>query len=487
MGVFNYTEINVTREWSGFPRRLFVLPVPTWQLVVLPVAYGVVSVELLYLAWIKLVWTHEQIQMPAWFALVFGMCMVLYQTALWTLARFRVLRVVLISLGGVGSIAVASLPFLAKVIPLPWLTESRLIAVLLFVAIAAFIIAWATVARQRSGGAPRRRRIKALFDRAIDSLPKRTRDFSSPDAAQFWFEWRRTGWLLPACTAVVLLMVIAPVSWFNRDDPRYTNYIFGRLLAIPLVLGFVIGRGFSKCEFWTTSLSMTAFMAVRPLRAGEFVVSKVKVAAVSAAITWLLVLVFVSLWLPLWADRTTLKPLFFQFHTLYPHTWLAILVLSFFALMVLTWRCLVTGLWAGLSGNPVHYFGAIAVQVLVPILLLTMFGIWSDAIDRMIQDHPELVKLAAVRAISWGLALLVIAKFWFAAFSWNNVTTRRTRQYLLFWLGATVCFIALAIWARPVLDVYRQAGIYLLAALWLFPFARLGIAPLSLANNRHRA
>src|SRR5215204_2580869 len=52
MGIFNYTEFNSTKEWNGFPYRLFTLPVRTWQLVALPMFLCVTSVELVYLAWI---------------------------------------------------------------------------------------------------------------------------------------------------------------------------------------------------------------------------------------------------------------------------------------------------------------------------------------------------------------------------------------------------------------------------------------------------
>src|SRR6185436_16858721 len=109
-------------------------------------ALAILSVEVVYLAWIKLVWTHQDIPMPEWFAVVLGAYMVFYQTALWTLAGLRVTRVVVLSLGGVSSIAVSSLPFLARLIPLPWLTDSRMIVALLVLAVIAFLIAWATVA-----------------------------------------------------------------------------------------------------------------------------------------------------------------------------------------------------------------------------------------------------------------------------------------------------------------------------------------------------
>lgn len=484
-GIFNYTETNSTKEWSGFPYRLFVLPVRTWQLVALPMVYGVAAVELLYLAWVKLVWTHTPISMPEWFAVVFGAYMVFYQTALWTLAGFRLVRMVALALGAISGVVTASLPSLAQAIPLPWLTEDHLIFCMLFLAAIAFLIGWGVVSRQRSGGGKRRTWVKVFIDWIIDVLPKRAKDFASPAAAQFWFEWRRTGWLLPISTAIVLIAVIAPASWSSRHDPQNTINALAWLLATPLILAFVIGKGFIKCEFWATSLSMTPFMAVRPLAADEFVINKLKVAALSVALAWLPVLVFVSLWLPFWADKTTLNLFFLEFQILYPHSWMVILALSFFGLLVLTWRFMASGLWAGLSGRRLYYFGSSAVQVLIPILALVAIGIWSDKIDWECKNHGDLVLAAVIRIISWSLAVLVIARAWFAAFSWDKTTPRRTRQYTLIWLGATICFITLAVLARPLLDTYRQEHIYLLAALCLFPFARLGIAPRSLAKNRH--
>lgn len=486
MGALNCTETNLTKDWNGFPYRLFLLPVRTWQLVMVPMIYGILAVELLYVAWIKLVWTHEKIQMPEWFAAVFGVYMVFYQTALWTLAGFRLFRVVVLSLGGVAGIALAALPFLAKTFGWSWLAEGRLIAGLLALAIAAFVVAWTSVGRQRNGGGRRQRWITSVLYGIGDVLPKRKKDFASPGAAQFWFEWRRTGWLLPACMAVALGMIIAPISWFGRSDPLYANYILGRLFAIPLVLAFVIGKGFVKCEFWTKNLSISPFMAARPLLAEDFVVAKLKVAALSAAITWLLVIIFLSLWLPLWANTKSLALLLLEFRMLHPNSWVAILALGFFGCLVVTWRCMVSGLWAGLSGKPIWYFGSIAVQVLVPILVLVAVGIWWDSIVVMPKNHPEVGTLE-LHVLAWCLALLVIAKIWIAAFSWRRVSPGRTRQYLIIWLEATVGLITLAILARPIMDVHRQECLYLLAALWLFPFARLGIAPRSLAENRHRS
>jgi hypothetical protein len=317
-------------------------------------------------------------------------------------------------------------------------------------------------------------------------MPRRRRDFASPGAAQFWYEWRRTGWLLPVCTAFVIVAIIAPISWFNRHDARYANFIFGRLFAIPLVLAFVIGKGFIKCEFWSTNLALPQFLAVRPLNNGEFVIAKMKVAAASAAISGLLVLAFLGLWLSSWANTAHLKPILVQLRLFYPHSWHVILILYFGVFMVLIWRCLVSGLWVGLSGKPSHYFGAAGLQVSGAALLLLAIGIWSDAIDATIKSHPNVIRSAVFYAMGWIFAGLVIVKLWSAALTWNKNTPRRTWQYLAIWVSATACLVTLAILSRPPLDTDRLAHLFLLAAFLIFPFARLGLAPLALAKNRHR-
>ena len=484
MGIFNYTEFNSTKEWNGFPYRLFALPMPTWQLVAVPMTLGVVSVVSIYFAWIKLVWTHITIPTPAWFGVVLGAYSIFYQATLWSLAGFRIVRLIALSLGGLSSIAVAFVPLFAKDIPSPWLTEKRLIPIAIAAALIAFAFTWSAIARQRCGGGRRRNWIHAIWSRILDRVPMRTRDFGSPAAAHFWFEWRRIGWLLPACTAFALL-AFGCGSFMFRTDPRFTVDTLVKLAVMPIILAFALGKGFIKPEFWSTNLSLPTFVAVKPMSSGEFVVAKLKVAALSVIIAWTLVLAFVGLWLPLWADTKDLKQLMSEFRIFYPHSWQTIMVLYFVGYMVLTWRCLVSGLWSGLSGSRLYYVGSICLQVLVPALVLLAIGIWSDSIDEQIRIRPDKVNAIALCAIGWVLALAITIKLWLAAFSWNRITPGRTRQYLLIWSIATLCFVALGILSRPRPDVHRLEHLYVLAALLLFPLARLGLAPLSLGKNRH--
>ena len=154
MGISNYTEYNSTKDWNGFPYRLFTLPVATWQLVTVPMVLCVVFAELIFFAWIKLVWTRDVLPETGWFAVVLGAYVIFYQTALWCLAGFRILRIVALGLGGVSWILIASAPALfAMLFHLPWLTVRLLTPVMIGLAM---LLIWDSF-DERSAATIRRR------------------------------------------------------------------------------------------------------------------------------------------------------------------------------------------------------------------------------------------------------------------------------------------------------------------------------------------
>ncbi len=500
-GMFNYTELNPQKEWTGFPYRLFSLPVSTWRLPALPTLAGVAALEAAYLAWLALVFGHS-LKKPEWIAVLLGAYMVFYQTILWSLAGFRILRIVVLGLVGTSFVGVASLPLFAQFIPSLWLSEKILIPLVTLVALAAFVMAWISLARQRCGGGRRRNRLRALIGWVTEVLPERKRGFRSPAAAQFWFEWRRIGILMPALIGALLVLVIGPISWHLRAEPGAALRILAWTLAMPVILAMVAGWGFSRPDFWSRDLALPPFVASRPLATGEMVVAKMKVAALSAATSWLLVLAFLSLWLPLWADLSPLSAIRIGFWMVYGHSMLPqylIAALGLVAGMFLTWRFLVGELWVGLSGNRAFYLASAAGFWLTLLLGIIGLAILLDdqAVRAWIHEDPN--RLLAY--LEWSAAFAVIGKFWVAARSWRNISGRRVCQYLLLWSGATLLLIALAIllWAGgalspaltdfaglPPMDVYRLRNLLILAALLTVPLARLGFAPAALAQNRHR-
>jgi hypothetical protein len=480
-GVFNYTESTSRKDWTGFPYRLFVLPVPTLLLVAFPMASGIISTGLVYWVWAKLVFVHSEIPADWWFPVVLGGFMAVYQTTLWSLAGFRIMRIIALGLTGPIFVLLGVLPFSTKdSVGAFWASEKLLTAVVVGIAFAAFLTAWVSVARQRSGGGRRRNWLPTLMSGVMDVLPRRRKNFTSPAAAQFWFEWRRSGLVLPMCIGAILILM-GPLSWLYRDDPKSTVLMLVLIPAMPLILSAAVGMAFSRPDFWSSDNSLKAFLAVRPLASGDIVVTKMKVAALSVAIIWSQVLTFLFLWLPAWPNTSQLDVYFFEFKTFYPHAWLFILILTVLGAIMATWRNLIGGLWLGLVGSWKPLIISVCMRVSAFVLVLSICA-WMGANSKWRDNHAGLL----LSILGWALALAVMFKLWMAVFSWKKITPDRVWKYLLVWSGGTFCFVALAIAVSPVFDIYRFEHLLVLVAFLAFPLARLGLAPLSLARNRHR-
>ena len=465
LSVFNYTEFNPQTGRSGFPHRLFVLPVTSFQLVAVPMIGGAAVAGLTAAIWL---WRSTA---PWLFLVAVASYLVLYQGISWTLASAGPFRLIIL-----GALAFG---FIATPIVFSWKGLPGIYAYALFAGLAglSFFTSWIWVARQRSGG---------VFNRAVagrpDSflyakwLPRRTRPFVSAAAAQFWFEWRRSGFLLPALIGFLLLIFIGPVSWHFRNDADFCLRVLAATLAMPLMLAAPVGKAFSKPELWSADLGLSAFIAVRPLATHEMVAIKIKVAAASAALSWLLVLLFLSLWLP-FANLDVVAGV--QFALRKSHL-VPIAILGMIAAAFLTWRFLVAGLWIGLSGNKALFSLSAAPYALSPLLLILFLFTFVSPTSWLrvwIRTDPD----GFVAWLSWIAAVAVIAKCVLAVFSWRKVATGFVRRYCGVWIGATACLIVLAV----LLPLPRLRLFLILGALLYIPLSRIGLAVWSLDRNRH--
>jgi len=484
LAIFSYTEFNPQKGTTGFPQRLFVLPVTTFQLVAVPMILGVAAIEAVILAWTVFVLPSEE--RSIWIAMQLGVYMVLYQSILWTMPALKSLRLLVLGLTGVFMILLRAFPFVHR---LPDITVMGLLG---GVAIAAFLLSWIHVARERSGVGWTGGLVEGLAARVLERVPaRRDSAFRSPLAAQFWFEWRRSGSVLPVLVGTLLLLVIAPLSWLTRADGVGSQRILVAVLAMPMVLALAVGKAFSKPDFWFKDLSLPGFIAARPLSADDMVAVKLKVAAASTALSWLIVLAFLSLWLPLWANLDSLAIIrgslwMFYHHSLYPQYWIASLLVI--ASVILTWRFMVGGLWLGLSGNTRVFAFSAFPYVVIPLVVLPFLLIAEEPIFSWVQSHTR--QLLSI--VVWIAAAAVAAKFWLAAFSWRRIKTQYVRRYLPVWLACTMCLIALAFLLGDLFssilstDAYRLRNLMILMALQITPLARLGLAPAFLDKNRHR-
>jgi hypothetical protein len=485
--VFNYTESGDGRGVGGFPRRLFTLPVTSLRLVAVPMLAGIISIEILYLLWMGAL-TYGGYTTTPFVVILLATLVVFYLSALWILERAGSLRLVIHGAIAIGVFAIAMLPSFPPTPAPSWRSEVVLGGLLTGLAAVAFVLTWRHVARLRAGGSRSAHRAESLFNWIAEAAPTRRRAFVNPTAAHFWFEWRASGMVLPALVGGLLLGVVMPVSWLVRGNPNDTFRLLIATLAVPVFLAVPVGIAFSKPTFWSEDLAIPPFVAVLPLSSEDLVAIKVKVAAMSTLLSWLGLLLFVTVWLSSWGSLDTLSRLALQlwaFHGQSVAAVYGIAVLVAFVGIFLTWRFLVSRLWSGLSGMRTLFLASVSAIVILVIVALVFD---ADRLPGWVLGDP-----ARLAPVVWIASVAVIAKCWIAAYAWRNVPPRYLRAYLLIWLAGTTAFLTLGLvlWGMlriylPV-DVDRLRSVVVLFALLAMPLARMGLAPSSLARNRHRS
>jgi hypothetical protein len=485
LGVFNYTEAADDRGLGQFPKRLYTLPITSLRLVMVPILAGIASIEVLYLLWMVPMARGGPIFSP-FVALLLAATVVFYLSALWSLERAGALRLVVLGAIIVFVFAISVLPSFPPAPPPWWRSETSLSAMVALVGLAAALLSWRHVDRLRGGGGTRHAlRAEALFTWIADTRSSRRDPFADLSAAQFWFEWRSSGMVLPAVVAGMLLFFILPMS-LARTDARNTFLFLLAALATPIVFAIPIGLAFSKPAFWTEDLGVPAFLAVRPISAEEFVATKIKVAAASALASWLIVVAFAAAWMSLWGNHDNVVRLALQlwaFHGQSTITVYGIAVLAVAAGVALTWRLLVSRLWSGLAGIRILLVGAVTSMIIIVIIALG-----SDELREWFVEDSGRIAL-----LPWFASAAVVAKYWTAAFTWRRVPHRYLRAYAWLWLPATMVLLAasLVVWNMvriyAALDADRLFGIIVLVVLLAVPLARIGLAPSTFAQNRHRS
>jgi hypothetical protein len=326
------------------------------------------------------------------------------------------------------------------------------------------------------------------------ALPKREKVFRSAEAAQTWFEWRRSGFVLPSLIGSLLIVVIGPLSWYARHDAGTSLLILLATLAMPILLALPIGKAFSKPDFWSSDLHVPSIVAVRPLSAADMIAIKMRVAAKSAVLSWAYALVFLGVWLPFWADRTVIDTAgsliwVTNGHSVYRQYGIA--ALSILVRILLTWRLLIGGLWLGLRGNTKLFTCSALQYAVVPFLALAGV-VWVRTHQSSVFGWLQLHLDSVFVRLEWLAVLAVILKLCLAVLSWRKIPIERLRSYFLFWIAATLLLIVFVvmIWSdlppAPPSVTYRLRTLMILMAMMFVPLARMGLASSSFARNRHR-
>ncbi len=483
---------------SGFPSSFWHLPLPTYALVGWPMLWGSV---VLALAWLTLSWGALRPALrPAGIELPLG-CPALALAA--ALAWLQ---------------AITWMPF-----PLPWLRPFVLIALIsplaamvmlteafdfsvaiangIFIAsmLASYAVAIVGVSRARRGDGPYWTWPGwSALQRWISSTQARP-GFRSPVGAQVWFERRRVGLGFPVMmfvSTLAWLPVIPTIAAFVDDAhrggltlvPPFILHEVGSLWLVasyPLIfapfLASVCGWEMGKLPGSRRDLTVSFFLATRPISSGTFIRAKLEAAALSTFLGWIVTGTAILLWIALGGHAAEMAESFGALRQRHPGSsfWIGLALLLGGAL-VMTWLQIVQGLWLGLAGRT--WTNAIAILGMAFFVSLLFLGLW-------LAKAPQYWQLC-FDLLPW-LAIATVALKGFLVFHVSRILIHRglvarniIRGILAFWMLSAAGLFSLLYWLFPSDRVSVSALVFVLVLA--LPLTRLLLAPLALDWNRHR-
>jgi hypothetical protein len=156
---------------------------------------------------------------------------------------------------------------------------------MLALGVLAYAAAVAAVARNRRGAPLPALGIVAWIQRTFDPAPVVGVPFRSAAHAQFWFEWRRKGWVMPV--AVVLCIIGSTCLWLifsRRPQDLFIGFFGGG--ALLSLFGFIGGIVIGNVGPTDANSRMGQFFATRPMTSGDLARTILKTATRSLLIAW---------------------------------------------------------------------------------------------------------------------------------------------------------------------------------------------------------
>jgi hypothetical protein len=481
---------------SGFPTRLWTLPLRTWALAGWPMLWGT---TILASSWLILscgVLRVSRIDLGLlmwWPALLLAVTLAWLQAIVWTPFPLPWLR------------AVVAAPLIGAAVSVPQIVLSmfdigeELAAALLIVQLpAAYLLAVFGVSRARRGDVPRWTWPGWRTWLRWRSVTTVGRPFVAPARAQLWFEWRRCGLGFPlglAGCALVWLMVMPWTARFfevARDGspivpsfllPELGNLLLAAtgLLFLPLLFASGCGREMGRLSGRDRACALSSFLATRPTSVAVPIRAKFEAAALSTLAGWGILVAEFLLWFALAGHGAEMAGQFDALRQRYPAgLFWGSLVFLVVAGIGLTWLHMVEGIWVGLAGRA--WVMASSTLGFAALIALVAFGSWLATHP---QHWPTFTAL-----LPWLAGGAVVLKCLAAAWSLRALKRRALIPSGVLW-GALGVWLVLAMGTFGALyallpDAWFSVPGVVLGIVLLLPLTRLALAPLALAWNRHR-
>jgi hypothetical protein len=511
MVVFTFGfETDLANKESGYPPRMFVLPLATGTLVRWPMLGGLAAISLAWLVLAGLVLRPCGFGIVWWpWACLTALLSVLQALAWMPFSSSYQRLVIVLLLAGVSALAGMGLI---------WLEAPRGLF------IAAFVMAWlggywlamvavtrarrgdpvrwpwSSIALKRADGgshsvAPTLRGGEAhSFSATAPHLPvaeaggyarvgrpprasRTPAAFHSATTAQLWYEFRRHGWLLPLFMGGLLLFAM-PVLFIlpNHATPPWRTATF--VLAIAPFLAGIGSAAFAKEDPFAKTYELSSFAATRPLTSAQMVGIKLATGGISAGLMCGLTLIALAAWF----FREGVSAGFAPLRQDMPGWKVAIVILLLIVGWVaITWKQIVASLCFGLTGRT-SLVNAIGIGYGVLVISALIGGGW-------LVIHRELLPVVG----AWLPAIVVAAlavKSAAAVAVWQLerrrpcLGMRLLAKSAALWLAIVAAVAGAGAWLIP--PALSPVWMTVACAALLVPFNRLAAAPSALAWNRHR-
>lgn len=479
--MFTYVAMaDLANTESLFPKRRFTLPTKTSALVAWPMLYGAVTVVTVWLAMAELILRPRGLDVPVGrLALTFVAALAWLQALLWSPFGLRWMRLLVSALA--ISFGVVLTGIMVSMETFAWVPTTVLG---LQLPLAYAVAVWG-VSIARRGDDPDYQRLIEPFRRVLHWLRRREAPFASAAEAQGWLDWRLHGRTLPleiACTAPILIAIFVfarlnPEMWL---PPPFRSPAF--LLLFPLAIAAFSGVDYGQFLASEGDKRLTGFLATRPMSNEGFVRAKFRVAARSVVVTYALMLAITGLtYLLVGACGEAVDTWRWLAERFSPLEANLIVLLAGVGIVVAAWLLVIENMVFVLAGR----------KWIAPAIGLTLFLTFASTfyLDRHLDDptqHREFVLSLAPWLIAAAVgAKLLLATWAFLALDRRRLVGRGTMAGVAAaWLGGVVGLFLVAIWLTPpgLVAWPFLAG----AAVLVLPLARIALAPLAVAWNRHR-
>jgi hypothetical protein len=468
---------------SGYPRRMFTLPVTTASLAFWPMFLAVVVVVSLWFLVTILVYRpaglHPPLVLPA---VALALTVAWNQVICWSPIKSQFLRVTGAIVGLELLLGVPLYLFVEKLASQMVIAMLGLTAIPLVYGIGHLAIRHDRRGKEWSFG------LQTLIDgfsAACDRISRQPSGFRAAEDAQFWYESRCHSLPLKASTLLVLGCMFVMYLPVPQGKTLAFQIMLGCMLTMPLILANSQGASLGRLRpIVSKQRGFITFQAMRPILTGDMIDAKYRMIARNVVQIWLLDLAITGTLFLIKGQLGEIAELFRSFMALYPGwKWSAILGLVIVLAPCFTWKLLTDSLVPGLTGRRLIADGSVFLN-LTFLMLLVSAVLWVVA-------HPARFQ-QILPVLVWSMGILVLVKLIASLFVFRLalrrglLSVRSVLRIIAIWsvMALATMLLAHLLIPRSGLSVARPALI--VGTLSLLPLGRFALAPLALDWNRHR-